>query len=219
MKLKRRMTYEEMARYLSETTGKVVNRVSVGRYAKKLGYRVYKPMINRKSSIVISTMPSRTKRRNHRLRKEETMGKSRNRRNGASQGAPFLKCYSRMLGVFDPEEIVFMLYMADLSRLRGKGFDTLRSKRTHMANTGIGSRLFDRCVRRMTALGLLERVPLKGMYDYLWDRQAYERLIEILNAPTSALDARAVGRHLFVTMERNILSISNKEIEELGKRV
>ena len=142
------------------------------------------------------------------------MGKSRNRRNGASQGAPFLKCYSRMLG-----EIVFMLYMADLSRLRGKGFDTLRSKRTHMANTGIGSRLFDRCVRRMTALGLLERVPLKGMYDYLWDRQAYERLIEILNAPTSALDARAVGRHLFVTMERNILSISNKEIEELGKRV
>lgn len=124
-----------------------------------------------------------------------------------------------MLGVFDPEEIVFMLYMADLSRLRGKGFDTLRSKKTHMANTGIGSRLFDRCVRRMTALGLLERVPLKGMYDYLWDRQAYERLIEILNAPTSALDARAVGRHLFVTMERNILSISNKEIEELGKRV
>ena len=124
-----------------------------------------------------------------------------------------------MLGVFDPEEIVFMLYMADLSRLRGKGFDTLRSKWTHMANTGIGSRLFDRCVRRMTALGLLERVPLKGMYDYLWDRQAYERLIEILNAPTSALDARAGGRHLFVTMERNILSISNKEIEELGKRV
>ena len=147
------------------------------------------------------------------------MGKSRNRRNGASQGAHFLKCYIRMLGVFDPEEIVFMLYMAVLSRLRGKGFDTLRSKRTHMANTGIGSRLFDRCVRRMTALGLLERVPLKGMYDYLWDRQAYERLIEILNAPTSALDARAVGRHLFVTMERNILSISNKEIEELGKRV
>ena len=45
MKLKRRMTYEEMARYLSETTGKVVNRVSVGRYAKKLGYRA---MINRK---------------------------------------------------------------------------------------------------------------------------------------------------------------------------
>ena len=48
MKLKRRMTYEEMARYLSETTGKEVIRVSVGLYAKKLGYIDYKPMINRK---------------------------------------------------------------------------------------------------------------------------------------------------------------------------
>ena len=146
------------------------------------------------------------------------MGKSRNRGNGAPCDAPFFKCYSRMLGVFEPEEIVFMLYMADLSRLRGKGFDTLRSKRTHMANTGIGSRLFDRCVRRMTALGLLERVPLKGMYDYLWDGRAYERLITILNAPASALDARAVGRQLFVSMERNILSISDKEIEELREK-
>ena len=100
------------------------------------------------------------------------MGKSRSRKNGASQGAPFFKCYSRMLGVFEPEEIVFMLYMADLSRLRGKGFDTLRSKKTHMVNTGIGSRLFDRCVRRMTALGLLERVPLKGMYDYVSSRSS-----------------------------------------------
>ena len=128
------------------------------------------------------------------------MGKSRNRKNGASQGVPFFKCYSRLLGVFEPEEIVFMLYMADLSRLRGKGFDTLRSKKTHMANTGIGSRLFDRCVRRMTALGLLKRVPLKGMYDYLWDGRAYERLITILNAPASALDARTVGRQLFVSI-------------------
>ncbi len=48
MKLKKRMTYDEMARHLVENTGKVANRVTVGRYAKKLGYRVYKPMINRK---------------------------------------------------------------------------------------------------------------------------------------------------------------------------
>lgn len=48
MKLKKRMTFEEMARHLVENTGKVANRVTVGRYAKKLGYRVYKPMIDRK---------------------------------------------------------------------------------------------------------------------------------------------------------------------------
>ncbi len=48
MKLKKRMTYDERARHLVENTGKVANRVTVGRYAKKLGYTVYKPMINRK---------------------------------------------------------------------------------------------------------------------------------------------------------------------------
>ena len=40
------MTYNEMAQHLVETTGKIENRVSVGLHAKKLGYRVYKPMIN-----------------------------------------------------------------------------------------------------------------------------------------------------------------------------
>ncbi len=48
MKLKKRMTFEEMAIHLVENTGKVANRVTVGRHAKKLGYRVYKPMIDRK---------------------------------------------------------------------------------------------------------------------------------------------------------------------------
>lgn len=48
MKLKSRMTVEEMSVYLTEHTGKFANRVSVGRYAKKLGYSVYKPMRNGK---------------------------------------------------------------------------------------------------------------------------------------------------------------------------
>jgi hypothetical protein len=46
MKLKSRMTVGEMSEHLTEHTGKFANRASVGRYAKKLGYTVYKPMIN-----------------------------------------------------------------------------------------------------------------------------------------------------------------------------
>lgn len=42
------MTFDEMAQHLVENTGKVANRVTVGRHAKKLGYTVYKPMIGRK---------------------------------------------------------------------------------------------------------------------------------------------------------------------------
>jgi hypothetical protein len=48
MQLKSKMTFDEMARHLVATTGKIANRVSVGKHAKALGYKVYKPMINGK---------------------------------------------------------------------------------------------------------------------------------------------------------------------------
>lgn len=48
MELKRRMTVEEMAQHMSEHSCKIPNKVTVGRYARQLGYKVYKPMIDRK---------------------------------------------------------------------------------------------------------------------------------------------------------------------------
>ena len=48
MHLNSKMTFDEMARHLVATTGKIANRVSVGKHAKALGYKVYKPMINGK---------------------------------------------------------------------------------------------------------------------------------------------------------------------------
>ena len=48
MELKQKMTFDEMARHLVATTGKIANRVSVGKHAKALGYKVYNPMINGK---------------------------------------------------------------------------------------------------------------------------------------------------------------------------
>lgn len=45
MKLKRTMTFDEMARHMEEHTYRVPNRVNVGTYARSLGYRTYKPMI------------------------------------------------------------------------------------------------------------------------------------------------------------------------------
>lgn len=46
MELKQKMTFDEMARHLVASTGKIANRVSVGKHAKTLGYKVYKPMVN-----------------------------------------------------------------------------------------------------------------------------------------------------------------------------
>lgn len=48
MELKQTMTFEEMSKHMQQNSFKLPNRVNVGNYAKQLGYRVYKPMVNRK---------------------------------------------------------------------------------------------------------------------------------------------------------------------------
>ena len=45
MALKRKMTFDEMARHMEEHTYRIANRVNVGMYARSLGYHTYKPMI------------------------------------------------------------------------------------------------------------------------------------------------------------------------------
>ncbi len=45
MELKKRMTFDEMAQHMIENTVKVANRITVGKYAKELGYTIYRPMI------------------------------------------------------------------------------------------------------------------------------------------------------------------------------
>lgn len=48
MELKQRMTFEEMSQHMQLSSFKFPSRVNVGRYAKSIGYKVYKPMVNRK---------------------------------------------------------------------------------------------------------------------------------------------------------------------------
>lgn len=44
MELKNTMTIEEMTEYMKEHTFILPNRVTVGIFARKLGFKVYKPM-------------------------------------------------------------------------------------------------------------------------------------------------------------------------------
>lgn len=48
MELKKRMTYEEMAEYFEYETGKLATKSGVGKYAKQIGFEVYKPHIDGK---------------------------------------------------------------------------------------------------------------------------------------------------------------------------
>lgn len=48
MELKQRMTFQEMSLHMKKHSFKLPNRVTVGQYARGLGFKVYKPMINKK---------------------------------------------------------------------------------------------------------------------------------------------------------------------------
>lgn len=45
------MSYQQMADHMKKNSLKNVNKVNVGLYAKRLGYRVYKPMIDGKVQL------------------------------------------------------------------------------------------------------------------------------------------------------------------------
>lgn len=48
MELKKRMTYEEMAEFFENETSKFATKSSVGKFARNLGYEIYKPCIEGK---------------------------------------------------------------------------------------------------------------------------------------------------------------------------
>lgn len=135
-----------------------------------------------------------------------------------SKSYRFIKCYAGMIGAFSSAEVVFMLYMSDLAFLRSKGYDTVRSKRRHMECTHIRSRKFDRCVEKMTRMGLLQRVPVGGMYDYLWNMDSYERLIEILSLTKDLGKLRTFCERVFEVEQRPVSSITNDDIMFLGEK-
>lgn len=131
---------------------------------------------------------------------------------------PFMKCFTGLVGAFTPEEVIFMLYMADRTRLREKGYDTLRSKRYYMENMEMGSRIFDKCVEKTTRMGLLERVPVSGMYDYLWHMDSYNRLVGILAELGNPFSTRAFCHRMFDVEKRTVASVSDEEVSQWKER-
>lgn len=131
---------------------------------------------------------------------------------------PFMKCFTGLVGAFTPEEVIFMLYMADRTRLREKGYDTLRSKRYYMENVEMGSRIFDKCVEKTTRMGLLERVPVSGMYDYLWHMDSYNRLVGILAELGNPFSTRAFCHRMFDVEKRTVASVSDEEVSQWKER-
>jgi len=131
----------------------------------------------------------------------------------------FVKYYPSLSCMFDASEVVFILHMVDIAYLRSKGFNTVWSKGYLMKRMNIRLRIFDRCVKRMTGLGLLNRLPQDGMYDYLWNMTLYNRLLRIMTATRDTNRIKEFCRKAFVEQKRSIQSISEDEIEALGNEM
>ncbi len=138
------------------------------------------------------------------------MGKTKEER-----AAPFYMLYKGLLMGFDMAEAVFMVYMHDLSVQRDLGYNTIRSKRSHLGYLGIGARLFERCVAKCVRMGLLQCEVTDGKYEYLWDKGTYLRLINILSVSGSHKALREFCDRVFEKEKRSVSSISDKEINDL----
>lgn len=130
--------------------------------------------------------------------------------------APFIKYYPHLSCMFDASEIIFILHMLDIAYIRSKGYNTVWSKGHLMKRMNIRLRTFDRCVKRMVEMELLDRLPQDGMYDYLWNTALYNRLLRIMSATRDIDRLREFCRKIFVEQKRSIQSVSEEEIESLG---
>lgn len=139
------------------------------------------------------------------------------KKQGNSQFA-FVKCNLNLCCMFDANEIIFIMHMVNIAYLRAEGYNTVWSKRYLMQRMNIRLRTFDRCVKRMTELKLLDRMPQEGMYDYLWNMPLYDRLLKIISATKDINRLREFCRTTFIEQKKSIQSISDDEIRSLGKR-
>lgn len=129
----------------------------------------------------------------------------------------FVKCNLNLSCMFDASEVIFIMHMINIAYLRSKGYNTIWSKAHLMQRMNLRLRTFNRCVERMTELKLLDRMPQEGMYDYLWNMERYNRLLQVMSATTDLNRLREFCRKNFIEQKRDILFISDTEIELLGK--
>lgn len=130
----------------------------------------------------------------------------------------FCKLYKGLMMAFGLPESAFMAYMADLNNLRNAGFNTVRPLRIHLGILGIGRYAFEKCVKKTERMGLLKKVVIDGKYDYIWDMRVYDQLLLIISVNNSYVVLQDFCNKVFNDDRRTVMSITNKEIEELSLR-
>lgn len=129
--------------------------------------------------------------------------------------AYFYQVYKGLTMGFGMYEAIFMAYMADLAERRNRGYVTVYGLKKHLEATGMGRRIFERCVNKTTRMGLLERVPIDSKYDYVWDMAAYRKLVGIVSGTNDFVRLHAFCDEMFEKRGLQVMSVTDDEIRRL----
>ena len=133
------------------------------------------------------------------------------------QSIRFSKCHLNLGRLFDPAEMMFILHMQQVEFLRQTGQGGRWSKKFLMLKMNLGEKVFDRCARRLSEMELLV-VSSDYHPDFRWNDPLYDRLVEILSVTNNLKALDEFCSRVFLKGGRSIKSVSNEEIQELGKK-
>ncbi len=130
----------------------------------------------------------------------------------------FVKHHIHLRYLFDPAEMSFVIQLLHLDFLRRSGYRTAYSREFMYDYFQLKERTFNRCLRRLSQLGLIERVK-DGLYvDYRLNSEVYNRLLDIIHATNNFAIISDFCNEQFRERGRTIESVTDEEIEQLRKR-
>ncbi|MFR9542511.1 MAG: hypothetical protein SNH27_10705 [Rikenellaceae bacterium] len=130
----------------------------------------------------------------------------------------FVKHHIHLRYLFDPAEMSFVIQLLHLDYLRQSGYRTAYSREFMYDYFQLKERTFNRCLRRLSQLGLIERVK-DGLYvDYRLNREVYNRLLDILHVTNNFAIISNFCKEQFEMRGRTVESITDEEVEQLRLR-
>lgn len=132
----------------------------------------------------------------------------------------FFKCYAALVGAFDPAEVIFILYMEQMTALCRMGYNTTHSQQYHMMRMAIGKRLFKKYVEKFTKMKLLIKVITSdGNIDFGIDIKLYEKLVLVLDSFKSTMQARQFCDDMFGSSSVvSLVDLNSNMLDEWRKK-
>lgn len=131
-----------------------------------------------------------------------------------SETLPFVKYHTGLSYLFSPAETRFILHMIDIEYKKSNGYNVSWSRAQYMKIMGLNEYTFDKCIKRMIKIGLLNKRnnDMGNKVYYTFDMQIYERLVNILASTYNVDKLILFCVSNFKNQSRTIQSITDDEI-------